>query len=125
MCRSRFPGSRILVALCDSAARIHVSAAFDSAGFGVLLARSAAQLVEILRSVELVVADAIMLAGVPPPGREALRVLPVLLLSGRSEVPRAVAAELGATAVFRAPFELEDVVTIALNATRWAASRSL
>src|SRR5262245_34084955 len=99
------PGPRVLVALADATARVHVSAALVVAGLRILIARSAAQVSALMPAAEVVVADARLLGGLRLPARNLLGAVPLLLLAGRAERLPDARARLGATAVFRAPYD--------------------
>src|SRR5262245_5848585 len=106
--------SMTLVALGNGAARIHVSAALVARGVRIVLARSVSQLAGLLAFAEVCIVDAALLRGLRPSSGARLRRVPVVVLAGRADpVP-----DDPAVAVFRPPFDLDDLVTVALHVGR-------
>lgn len=112
------PAPPILVALADADARIRVAAGLVAAGCRVIVARSAGQAAAHLASVDAVVTDARVAGALP---RAPLRATPIVLLAGEDELLPDAPARLGAAAIFRAPYDVDDIVAIVVHSARWTA----
>jgi CheY-like chemotaxis protein len=127
-----FPrGSRIaLVADDDDDMRLLVAEALRADGYHVVEARDGAELVEHLRTAiddptlrpDVVVTDVLMprLSGLGVLGalRRATWNVPVIVITAMADDSvRAVARRLGAVAVLKKPFDIDDLRTAVLNAS--------
>jgi len=106
----------ILVAVIDPAVRIELSAALVGTGLRILIARSALQARSMMRAAEIMIADGRLLGELDLRGSLALRGVALIAIADGTPNVHAVAAELGAMAVFATPLPLDGVIATALDA---------
>lgn len=100
------PGQPVLVALRASALRIEVTAGLVLAGYHVKLANNLEQLAALAGTVDVVVADGRLVAGLGRAAHEALRRTTFIAVCEPG-----VATPLAARVRFTPPFDVDDLVT--------------